>query len=78
MPRPAYPCTSYTRAALTRIRALIDQHDAAKAHTTALIAEVRARIATSWRLLHEIQRADVRLRYQCRFVFEPPTFGGMQ
>ncbi len=49
MPRPADPCVDYTRAALARTRALIDQREAERANTAALIAEPRMRIGTHWR-----------------------------
>jgi hypothetical protein len=57
------PNEDYTQAVLAWTRVLIDQHEAEKAHTVALIAELRARLATSWALLDEIERQTRGVRF---------------
>ncbi len=77
MPRPADSYEDYTRAALARTWALMDQRKADRAHTVALIAEMRARIDMSWEMLREIQQrtaADsANLHHRGRPRTDPPT-----
>jgi hypothetical protein len=77
MPRPADPCGDYTRAVLARTWVLIERNEADRAPTAALIAELRAWIATSWEMPREIQQrtaADgANLHYRGRPRADPPT-----